>query len=110
GELPGSYTLVMELYRHSYLFPDIRCLLPAQIERLDQQWQLPYEELYGLFQLIGTDHSGRIAQGISSLFHKDALQRYPSRYTLKLCGATVQLLEEYVRVIRPYMEEDALDI
>lgn len=110
GELPGSYTLVMELYRHSYLFPDIRCLLPAQIERLDQQWQLPYEELYGLFQLIGTDHSGRIAQGISALFHKDALQRYPIRYTLQLCSATVQLLEEYVRVIRPYMEEDALDI
>ncbi|MEK3672190.1 response regulator [Paenibacillus sp. FSL R10-2771] len=109
-ELPGSYTLVLELYRHSFLFPDKRCLLPAHIERLEQQWELPYEELYALFQLTGTKNSGRITQGISSLFHKDVLQRYHIRYTQQLCRAVVQMMEEYERVIRPYMGEEALDL
>lgn len=108
--LPDSYTQVMELYRHSYLFPDKRCILRAHIERLEQHWELPYEELYALFQLIGTKNSGKIAQGISALFHKDVLQRYHIRYTQQLCRATVQMLEEYERVIRPYMGEEALDI
>ncbi|GGG72372.1 response regulator transcription factor [Paenibacillus radicis (ex Gao et al. 2016)] len=109
-ELPGSYTQVMELYRHSYLFPDKRYILPAHIERLSQQGQLPYEDLYALFQLIGTKNSGKIAQGLSMIFHKDVLQRYHIRYTQQLIGATVQLLEEYERVIRPYMGEEALDM
>lgn len=108
--LPDSYTQVMELYRHSYLFPDKRCILRAHIERLEQHWELPYEELYALFQLIGTKNSGKIAQGISALLHKDVLQRYHIRYTQQLCRATVQMLEEYERVIRPYMGEEALDI
>ncbi|WP_141500845.1 response regulator transcription factor [Paenibacillus luteus] len=108
--LPSSYTQALELYRHSYLFPDKRCILPVQIERLEQQWEIPYEELYALFQLIGTKNSGKIAQGISALFHKNILQRYHIRYTQQLCGATVQMLEEYERVIRPYMGEEALDI
>ncbi|QJD86330.1 response regulator transcription factor [Cohnella herbarum] len=109
-ELPGSYTQVMELYRHSYLFPDKRCILQAHIERLEQQWQLPHEELYALFQLIGTNNSGKITQGISMIFHKDVLQRYHIGYTQQLCRAVVQMLEEYERVIRPYMGEEALDM
>ncbi|XID91459.1 response regulator [Paenibacillaceae bacterium WGS1546] len=109
-ELPGSYTQALELYRHSYLFPDKRCLLPADIEGLEQQWQLPYEELYALFQLIGTKNSGKIAEGLSMLFHKNVLQRYHIRYTQQLCRAMAQMLEEYERVIRPYMGEEALDI
>lgn len=108
--LPGGYTQVRELYRHSYLFPDKRCILPTHIDRLEQQWELPYEELYALFQLIGTKSSGKITQGISAIFHKDVLQRYHIRYTQQLCSATVQMLEEYERVIRPYMGEEALDI
>jgi two-component system response regulator YesN len=108
--LPGSYTQVLELYRHSYLFPDKRCILPTHIERLEQQWQLPYEELYTLFQSIGTKNSGNITQGISAIFHKDVLRRYHIRYTQQLCRATVQMLEEYELVIRPYMGEEALDI
>lgn len=108
--LPGSYTQVMELYRHSYLFPDKRCVLREHIEGLEQQWQLPYEELYALFQLIGIKNSGKIAQGISMMFHKDVLQRYHIRYTQQLCRAIVQMLEDYERVIRPYMGEEALDI
>lgn len=109
-QLPGSYTQALELYRHSYLFPDKHYLLPTHIERLEQQWQLPYEELYALFQLIGTKHSGKIAQGVSAIFHKNVLQRYHIRYTQQLCRAMVQMLEEYERVIRPYMGEEALDI
>jgi Response regulator containing CheY-like receiver domain and AraC-type DNA-binding domain len=109
-ELPGSYTQVQELYRHSYLFPDKRCILPAHIERLEQQWQLPHEELYALFQLIGNNNSGKLTQGLSMIFHKDILQRYHIRYTQQLCRAMVQMLEEYERVIRPYMGEDALDM
>jgi len=109
-DLPGSYTQAVELYRHSYLFPDKRCILPAHIERLEQQWQLPYEELYALFQFIGTKSSGKIAHGISAIFHKNVLQRYHIRYTQELCRAIVQMLEEYERVIRPYMGEEALDI
>ncbi|MBN2981067.1 response regulator transcription factor [Cohnella algarum] len=108
--LPDSYAQALELYRHSYLFPDKRSILPPHIERLEQQWQLPYEELYALFQLIGTKNSGKIAQGISMLFHKDVLQRYHIRYTQQLCRAAVEMLEEYERVIRPYMGEEALDI
>lgn len=108
--LPVAYTEVMELYRHSYLFPDIRCLLPRHLEGLEQQWQLPYEKLYALFQRIGTKNDSQIAEGISALFHKDILQRYPIQYTQQLCRATVQLLEEYARVIQPYMGEEALDI
>ncbi|RXZ83145.1 response regulator [Paenibacillaceae bacterium] len=108
--LPGSYTQVMDLFRHSYLFPDKRCILWEQIEGLEQQWQLPYEELYELFQLIGTKNSGKISEGISMIFHKDVLQRYHIRYTQQLCRAVVQMLEEYERVIRPYMGEEALDI
>lgn len=108
--LPGSYTQVMELYRHSYLFPEKRCMLPAQLEGLDTQWELPYEEMYALFQLIGTKNSGSIAQGISSIFHRDVLQRYNIRYTQQLSQAMVQMLEEYERVIRPYMGEEALDL
>lgn len=108
--LPGAYTQVLELYRHSYLFPDMRCLLPGHIEGLEQQWQLPYEDLYALFQLIGTKNSGKIAEGISKVFHKDVLQRYHIRYTQQLCRAIVQMLEEYERVVRPYMGEEALDI
>jgi Response regulator containing CheY-like receiver domain and AraC-type DNA-binding domain len=109
-ELPDSYTQVMELYRHSYLFPDKRCILPADIEGLEQQWQIPYEELYGLFQLVGTKNGGKIAEGISAVFHKNVLQRYHVRYTQQLSRAIVQMLEEYERVIRPYMGEEALDI
>ncbi|MEF2246726.1 response regulator [Paenibacillus sp. IITD108] len=108
--LPDSYSQVLELYRHSYLFPEKHCILPVHIEGLEQQWQLPYEELYDLFHLIGTKNSGKIAEGISNLFHKDVLRRYHIRYTQQLCRATVQMLEEYVRVIRPYMGEEALDI
>ena len=108
--LPGSYTQVLELYHHSYLFPDKRYILPHHIERLEQQWQLPHEELYALFQLIGAKNSSKITQGISMMFHKDVLQRYHIRYTQQLCRATVQMLEEYERVIRPYMGEEALDI
>ncbi|OMC65955.1 hypothetical protein BK121_22120 [Paenibacillus odorifer] len=109
-ELPRSYTQVLELYRHSYLFPEKSCILPTHIERLEQQWELPYEELYALFQLIGTKNSGTITQGISMIFHKDTLQRYHIQYTQQLCRAIVQMLEESVRVIRPYMGEEALDI
>lgn len=110
ARLPESYAQLMELYPHSYLFPDMRCLLPSHIERLEQQWQLPYDELLVLFQLIGTKNSGAIAQGISALFRKDVLQRYHIRYTQQLCRAVVQLLEEYARVIRPYLGEASLDI
>ncbi len=108
--LPGSYMQVLELFRHSYLFPDKRCLLPAHIERLEQQWELPYEELYALFQLTGTKNSGKITQGISGIFHKDVLQRYHIRYTQQLCRAVVQMMEEYERVIHPYMGEEALNL
>lgn len=108
--LPSGYTQVLELYRHSYLFPAKKCMMSTDIERLEQQWQLPYEKLYALFQLIGTKNSSKIPQGISTLFHKDTLQRYHIHYTQQLCRATVQLLEEYERVIRPYMGEEALDI
>ncbi|MFC3747300.1 response regulator [Paenibacillus sp. GCM10012306] len=109
-ELPNSYTQALELYHHSYLFPDRNCILPTHIERLEQQWELPYEELYALFQLIGTKNSGTITQGISKVFHKDTLQRYHIRYTQQLSRAIVQMLEEYVRVITPYMGEETLDI
>jgi len=109
-ELPGGYAQALELYRHSYLFPDVRCLLPSHLERLEPQWQLPYEELYALFQLIGTDNGARIAQGLSMLFRKEVLQRYPIRYTLQLSRAAVGMMEEYERVIRPYMGENALDL
>ncbi|MEC0125176.1 response regulator [Paenibacillus pabuli] len=108
--LPSSYTQVLELYRHSYLFPDQCIILPAHIEHMEQQWQLPYEELYELFQSVGTDNSGKIAQGISAIFHKNVLQRYHIRYTQQLCAATVQMMEEYERVIRPYMGEEGLDL
>lgn len=39
--LPGSYTQVLDLYRHSFLFPDTRCLLPQHIARLEQHWSFP---------------------------------------------------------------------
>ncbi|OUS77749.1 hypothetical protein B1748_02905 [Paenibacillus sp. MY03] len=109
-ELPDSYSALVELYRHSYLFPDKRCLTPAHIEGLEQHWQLPYEEIYALFQLVGTKNSGQIADGISGLFHKSVLQRYHIRYTQQLCRAMVEMLDEYERVIRPYLGEEALDI
>ncbi|MDQ0088834.1 two-component system response regulator YesN [Paenibacillus anaericanus] len=108
--LPGSYTEVLELYRHSYLFPDKRSIFRTHIEGLEQQWELPYEELYALFQLIGTKNSCQITEGISKMMHKNVLQRYNIRYTQQLCQAIVQLLEEYVRVILPYMGEETLDI
>lgn len=39
--LPLSYTQALELYRHSYLFPEKSCILPTHIVRLEQQWELP---------------------------------------------------------------------
>lgn len=109
--LPGAYLEAQELYRSSYLFPELRCVLPGHIEGLEQTWQIPHEELYALFRFIGTNNGGgKIAEGISTLFNKDVLQRYPIRYTERLCRAVVQLLEEYERVISPYMGEEALDI
>ncbi|GLX69809.1 response regulator [Paenibacillus glycanilyticus] len=108
--LPDGYAGLMELHRHSYLFPDKRCITPAHIEGLEQQWQLPYEELYELFHQIGTKNSGKIAEGISKIFHKNVLRRYHVRYTQQLCRATVEMLEEYERFIRPYMGEEALDL
>lgn len=36
-ELPRSYTQALELYRHSYLFPEKSCILPTHIERLELQ-------------------------------------------------------------------------
>jgi len=108
-ELPDGYAQVQELYRHGYLFPEKRCIVPADIEGLEQQWRIPYEELYALFQMIGAPSNGRIVEGFSKIFHKSVLQRYPVRYTQQLCRAAVQLLEEYERVIRPYMGEEALD-
>lgn len=108
--LPGAFEQAQELYRHSYLFPDKRCIEPRHLEGLEGQWQLPYEELYALFQHVGTKNGGKIAEGISGLFHKNVLQRYHIRYTQQLCRATVQMLEEYERVIRPYMGEEALDV
>lgn len=110
ARLPDSYEQVMELYHHSYLFPERSCLLPSHITGLEQQWELPYEEIYPLFHLIGTQNSGKMTEGISRLFHKDVLQRYHIRYTQQLCRAMVQMLEEYERVIRPYMGEEALDM
>lgn len=109
-ELPKSYELLMELYHHSYLFPEKRCMLPSNLDGLEQQWQLPYEQLYELFHLIGTKNSGQILERISFLFHKTVLQRYHIGYTRQLCRATVEMLEEYERFIRPYMGEEALDL
>ncbi len=109
-ELPESYAQVLELYRHGYLFPDKRCILPADIEGLDRQWEIPYEELYSLFQMIGTKNGGAIAERISAIFNKNALQRRHVRYTEQLCRAVVRMLEESERVIHPYMGEGALDI
>lgn len=109
-ELPGSYAQVMELYRHSYLFPDKPCMLPADTEGLERQWELPYEEIYALFQLIGANSSGTIAERLSKLFHRNVLQRYHIRYVQQLCRAMVQMIEQYELVIRPYMGEEALDI
>lgn len=109
-KLPDCYEEAMELYRHSYLFPDRRLMLPAHIEGLEQQWQLPHEELYALFHLIGTKNGGKIAEGVSKLFQKKTLQRYHVRYTQQLCRAVVQMLEEYGRVIQPYVGEEGLDI
>lgn len=108
--LPYAYAEVQELYRCSYLFPELRCMLPESITGLMQQWQLPHEELYALFRFIGANNDGKIVEGISMLFHKDVLQRYHIQYTERLCRAVVQMLEEYEWVIRPYMGEDALDI
>ncbi len=109
-KLPNSYKDVIELYQHSYLFPDKQNILPEHIEKLEQHWELPYEDLYRLFHLIGTKKSGQIADGISMLFHKTVLQRYHIRYTQQLSRATVQMLEQYERVIHPYMGEEALDL
>lgn len=108
--LPSAYTEVQELYRHSYLFPELRYMLPEKITGLGQHWELPHEEVYALFRLVGTHNVGQITEGISKLFHKDVLQRYHIQYTERLCKAVVQMLEEYECVIRPYMGEDALDI
>lgn len=107
--LPESYTQLLDLYRHSYLFPEKRTLVPSDIEGLEQG-QVPYEEIYALFHLIGTKNSGKLAEGIAMLFRKDVLQRYHIRYTQQLCQAVVEMLEEHERVIRPYMGEEALDI
>jgi len=109
--LPDAYAEALELYRHSYLFPEIRCLRASHLERLEAQWELPYEELRALFrQLGGRGGDAALAQGLSTLFHKQALQRYPIRYTQQLCRAVVQLLEEYVQLIRPYLGETSLDL
>ncbi|PWW05060.1 two-component system response regulator YesN [Paenibacillus cellulosilyticus] len=108
--LPDSYAQLMDVNRHSYLFPEKRCMLPAYMEGLAQQWQIPHDELQELFQHIGNPSSCKIAEGISSLFHKNVLRRYNVRYTQQLCRATVELIEEYERVIRPYLGEEALDI
>lgn len=110
GALPQSYIQVSDLYKHSYLFPQLQYILPRHIEGLSSQWTIPYGELTALYQLIGTKNSGKIAEGISGLFHKDVLQRYHIRYTEELCRASVQMLEEYARVIQPYMGSEALDI
>lgn len=109
-KLPAAYRQVMELYRHSYLFPDQRLILPSHMDGLEQQWHLPHEYLYGLFHLIGTKNSGTIAEGISMLFQKKTLQRYHVRYTEQLCRAVVEMLEEYGRVIQPYLGDEGLDV
>src|SRR5690606_42057510 len=108
--LPTAYTQVMELYRHSYLFPDKQLIQPAHIEGLVQQWQLPYEELYELFHLIGTKNSGKIADGISAVYRKDILQRYHIGYTQQLCRAVVQLLQESVGDTTGHVGEHAVEI
>lgn len=110
SNLPSAYAQVMELYRHSYLFPERRCVLPGHIQGLLTQWTIPYEELTALFQLVGTRNSGKIAEGISGLFRRPALQRFHIRYTEELCRALVKMLEEYQRVIQPYMGNETLDI
>lgn len=108
--LPDGYAQLMELYRHSYLFPEMDCIMPAHIEKLEQNGQLPYEELYALFQSIGMQNGGKLAESLSALFHKNVLRRHHIRYAQQLCRATVELLEQYELVIRPYMGEEALDI
>lgn len=109
-QLPKAYEQLMDLYQHSYLFPEQRCLLPQHIAGLAQQWELPYEEIYALFQLMGTDNNGLIAEKISKIFYKKSLQRYHIHYTLQVCRAVVELIEEYERVIRPYMGEETIDV
>lgn len=109
-KLPESYSQLLELYQHSYLFPEIDLMLPKHVEGLEQQWQLPYEQMYALFRFIGTDNSGKIAEGVSMLFKKTVLQRYSIRYTQQLSQAMVQMLEEHERVIRPYMGEEQIDL
>ncbi|MBD2846360.1 response regulator [Paenibacillus sp. IB182496] len=108
--LPESYAEATELHRHSYLLPERPCIGPDDIRHLERQWQLPYEELYALFQSIGSAADGAIVQGLSRLFRKETLQRYDIRYTEQLCRATVEMLEEYARVILPYMGEDSLEL
>lgn len=108
--LPESYTQLLELFHHSYLFPDQPYMLSTHISGLEQQWQLPYEKLYTLFQSMGTNNSSHITDAISMMFHKDVLQRYHIRYTEQLIQAIVQMLEEHERVIRPYLGEETLDI
>lgn len=108
-QLPEAYRRLQELHRHSYLFPEQRLLLPSHVEGLEQHWQLPYEDIYALFQLMGADNSGLITEKISKIFQKKVLQRYNINYTVHLCEALVEMIDEYERVIRPYLGEEAID-
>jgi len=108
--LPQCYAQVMELYRHSYLFPEKQVINLAHIERLEQRFELPFTELYQLFEQLGTSQSGKISQSLSSLFNKERLQRYHIRYTQQLCRVMIQMIEEHIRVIRPYINDELFDL
>jgi len=110
ASLPQCYLQITDLLRHSYLFPDKRYISSSLLQHLEQNWELPYESIYALFQYIGTNNSNKISLALSSLFHKNTLQRYSIRYTQQLCRTMTELLEDHVRVISPYIGDHALDI
>lgn len=105
-----AYNEVNLLFKHSYLFPEKASLQSEDLEVLSDQWVLPWDDIHTLFKLLGTESPQTVTEHFSNLFRKEKLRQFHVDYYVELAKAVVLQMEEYERVILPWVGQDKLDL
>ncbi len=108
--LPELYRETDLLYRYTYLFPEKDILMSKDLEDLQSDWTMPLQEIRDLFHLLGYEATYPLTDALSRLFQKSRLRQYSIDYFEDLAKTVVQMLEEYERVILPWVGKDRLDL
>lgn len=109
-DLPSLFADIDLLFRYTYLFPEKEILQMSLLQDLETDWILPLEQIREIFHLLGYEATYPLTEALSQLFRKNVLRRYTIDYFEVLVDTVVNRLEEYERVILPWVGKDRLDL